>query len=145
MESQLVVSSIIWEDESLFEISIFGSNGQFSGQADCYTNREEIDLLGKLLEKFPRNTKDEFEFKSRSTPDLSYFSIHAFCIDNSGHTMFAVTIAHIESFTNVRNENYKVNFDMKVEPQAICNFGMQLQRLAVNPLGKTKAVLKNAL
>ncbi len=51
MESQLVVSSI-WEDESLFEISIFGSNGQFSGQADCYTNREEIDLLGKLLEKF---------------------------------------------------------------------------------------------
>ena len=92
MESQLVVSSIIWEDESLFEISIFGSNGQFSGQADCYTNREEIDLLEKLLEKFPRNTKDEFEFKSRSTPDLSYFSIHAFCIDNSGHTMFAVTI-----------------------------------------------------
>lgn len=144
MESQLVVSSI-WEDESLFEISIFGSNGQFSGQADCYTNREEIEHLGRLLENFPRTTKDELEFKSRSTPDLSYFSIHAFCTDSSGHTMFAVTIAHIESFTNVRNESYKVNFDMKVEPQAICNFGIQLQRLAVNPLGKTKAVLKNAI
>ena len=144
MESQLVVSSI-WEDESLFEISIFGSNGQFSGQADCYTNREEIEHLGRLLEKFPRTTQDELEFKSRSTPDLSYFSIHAFCTDSSGHTMFAVTIAHIESFTNVRNESYKVNFDMKVEPQAICNFGIQLQRIAVNPLGKTKAVLKNAI
>ena len=64
MESQFVVSSI-WEDESLFEISIFGSNGQFSGQADCYTNREEIDHLGKLLEKFPRNTNGVFQGSCR--------------------------------------------------------------------------------
>lgn len=101
-------------------------------------------MLGKRLEKFRRNIKDEFEFKSRTIPDLSFFSIQGFCTDNSGHTMFAITIAHIGSFTKARSENYKVNFDLKVEPHTVSNFGLELQRFAVTPLGKTKPVLKSA-
>jgi hypothetical protein len=144
MESKLVVSSI-WEDEELFEISIFGSNGSFSGQADCYTTRDKIKQLGNTLESFPCSVNDQFEFTTRETEDLSFFSISGFCIDGAGHTLFAITIAHIESFTNVRNENYKVNFDLKVEPQAINIFGKLLLSVANEPLAKTKAVLKNAI
>ncbi|MBN7818676.1 hypothetical protein [Bowmanella yangjiangensis] len=144
MESQLVLSSI-WEDDSLFEVRISGSNSVFAGRADCYTNREEIEQLGKILEKFPTSVKDEFEFKSRSRPDLSYFSISGLCTDRSGHTLLLITIAHIESFTNSRNESYKVNFDLKVEPQAINLFGKQLQRIAVEPLAESEAVLKSAI
>ena len=141
MESHLAISSI-WEDECLFEIRISGTNGAFAGRADCYTNRNEIEELGKLLEVFPKSVSDSFEFTTRSKADLSYFSVSGFCTDNSGHTLLAITIAHIESFTNVRNENYKVNFDLKVEPQAINSFGKQLRRIAKEPLGKTEAVLK---
>ncbi|WP_412970795.1 hypothetical protein [Glaciecola sp. MF2-115] len=144
MESKIVISSI-WEDEDLFEISIFGSNGSFSGQTDCYTTRDKIKELGKILEKFPISVKDKFKFATRPKEDLSYFSISGLCIDNSGHTLLAITIAHIETFTNTRNENYKVNFDLKVEPLAINTFGKHLMRLATETIAKTEAVLKNAI
>ncbi|GLS83748.1 hypothetical protein [Paraferrimonas haliotis] len=144
MESRIEISSI-WEDECLFEIRINGTNGTFAGQADCYTSRNEIEKLGKILEKFPSSVTDTLEFASRAKPDLSYFSMSGFCTDSCGHTLLAITIAHIVSFTNVRDENYKVNFDLKVEPQSINHFGRQLQRIAEEPIGTTEAVLKSAM
>jgi hypothetical protein len=144
MESKLVISSF-WEDEDLFEIRIYGSNGSFAGEAECYTTRKQITELGRILETFPTSVRDTFEFATRSKPDHSYLSILGMCTDNSGHTLFAITIAHIESFSNTRNENYRVNFDLKIEPQAINTFGLQLQRIASEPLSRTEAVLKNTI
>ncbi|GBL06357.1 hypothetical protein KUL10_37070 [Glaciecola sp. KUL10] len=144
MVNEIVVSSI-WEDEDLFEVCVRGNNGSFSGQADCYTVREEINRLGELLETFPITVKDKFEFSSRAKDDLSFFKIAGMCTDNSGHTLLAITIAHIESFSNARNEDFRVNFDLKVEPQVINNFGKQLRQIAVEDIGKTEAVLRNAI
>ena len=143
MESKLVVSSI-WEDEDLFEIRISGSNGTFAGKADCYTNRNEIEKLGMVMERFPSSVSDTFEFTTSPRPDISYFSVSGFCVDSAGHTLLSITIAHIEMFTNTRNEDYRVNFDLKVEPHAINMFGKQLQRIATEPLAKSEAILRNA-
>jgi hypothetical protein len=143
MESKLVISSI-WEDESLFEVKVFGSNGNFSGEAACYTNRENILELAEILEVFPQKLSDSFDFSTGKSYEISYFSISGFCTDGSGHTILAIEIAHIVSFTNSRTQNYKASFDFRAEPEGINQFGRQLRKVASEQLGKTKAVLNYA-
>ena len=140
MESNLVISSI-WEDDSLFEIEVFGSNGQFAGSADCYTYREHLLTLAEILEVFPRSLSDSFEFSTGENDDLSYISISGLCIDGSGHTLLEIKIAHIVRSSNARTENYIAIFDLRVEPEAINQFGRLVRKVAIEPLGKTKAVL----
>ncbi|MDP2485697.1 hypothetical protein [Pseudoalteromonas marina] len=143
MESNVVISSI-WEDESLFEVKVSGSNGKFTGEATCYTNRENILELAEILEVFPQKLSDSFNFSTGKNDGISYFSISGFRTDGSGHILLAIEIAHIVSFTNARTQNYKASFDLRAEPEGVNQFGRQLRKVACEPLGKTEAVLNNA-
>ena len=143
MESELVVSTI-WEEDSLLELRVKGSSESFAGLVECYSNRKAILELGSVLEKFPKSVSDKFSF-STGEGDYSHFNLSGCCIDGSGHTIVTVKIAHIEHYNHSRRQHDEVLFDLKMEPMAINNFGKALLKVASEPVGKTQAVLRNAI
>ena len=141
MESYLSIESI-WEDDDLFEVRVSASNGDFSGQTNCYTNREEIEKLGLEIEGFPKQIGHEFTFSTSENDDMSFFTLRLRCIDGSGHILGRVKIAHIVTFSNAEKEKYLSEFDIKIEPSAIDTFSKAVKSLSKASLGEVKATLK---
>lgn len=141
MENKIEITSI-WEDESLFEVKVFATNGFFSGTAYCYTTREEMEKLGKLLTGYPKTLTDEISFSTGPHDNFSFFSLALKCIDKSGHIKARVTVAHIVTYGNAPQEKYLSEFDLEIEPAGIDAFSTSLQELAKADLGEIKAILK---
>jgi len=131
----------IWEDEHLFEVQFFASNGKFSGVVDCYTLRSEIEEFAKLITGFPKSLNDEVEFTTGPNDTMSYFSVVFRCIDNKGHVNVRVKVNHIVTYSNLPKENYFSEFDISVDPASIDRFTASLHELSKCELGTVKAVL----
>jgi hypothetical protein len=142
MNKKIEINSI-WEDESLLEIKIFGSNGDFSGTANCYTNREKIIELGEMLNGFPKSLEDKVYFSTGESDTSSYFSLTLKILNGSGHIKARIKIAHIQTFTNTEQENYLSEFDLPLEPAAIDNFSKQLIVLSKSRIGECSATLQS--
>ncbi|RNL64667.1 hypothetical protein [Zhongshania marina] len=140
MEQYLKIKSI-WEDDSLFEVRVTASNGRFSGQADCYTNREHIGSLASLIEGFPTKVGQEVEFTTGESDDLSYFTLALKCIDGSGHITARVKVAHIVTYTNTPQEKDFAEFEFGIEASAIDTFVRNIKRLAKAKIGEINAKL----
>lgn len=140
MNAKLTLESI-WEDSDLFEVKVKASNGTFSGQVTCYTNREMISDLASSLEGFPLNVGQKITFTTGESSKSSFFSLHFNCIDGSGHTVVRVKIAHILTMTNRAQQKYVAEFDLNIEPSAIDTFSRSLSSLAKAQIGQIKAVL----
>ncbi|MDD5332293.1 MAG: hypothetical protein PHS32_00990, partial [Rhodoferax sp.] len=136
--------SSVWEDDGLFEIAICAANGKFCGEARCYTTRQEMTKLSLAIGGFPKSTADEVHFSTYSSDRLSYFSVHFFCVDGSGHVLVRVKVADIVACHNARSDNNLAEFDLAVEPAAIDTFSSELARLAGANIGDVTAVLKGS-
>jgi|APLak6261661892_1056031.scaffolds.fasta_scaffold93545_1 hypothetical protein len=140
MEHYLNIKSI-WEDDDLFEIRVTASNSRFSGQADCYTNREHMGSLASLIDGFPKKMGQEVTFTTGESDDLSYFTISLKCIDHSGHVTARVKIAHIVTYSNAPQEKDIAEFQFGVEALAIDMFVRNIKRLATAQIGEVNATL----
>lgn len=140
MEHYLNIKSI-WEDDDLFEIRVTSSNSRFSGQADCYTNREHIGSLASIIDGFPATMGQEVTFTTGERDDLSYFTISLKCTDRSGHVNARVKIAHIVTYSNAIQEKDIAEFQFGVEASAIDMFVSNIKRLATAQIGEVNATL----
>jgi len=140
MRSKLEIKSI-WEDDDLFEVEVFASNGRFSGTANCYTLRSEIKLFGEMVDGFPKSLKDKVAFSSSDSNTLSYFSVQLRCIDRSGHVNARIKIAHIIHYSNGKQENDVAEFDMSIEPASVDRFSRSLKKLSECEIGAMSATL----
>jgi hypothetical protein len=131
----------VWEDDSLFEVSVRASNGTFSAAARCYTTREEMEAFSSLISGFPKSADDSVAFTTYGNDNFSYFSTDFITTDKLGHAVVRVHIAQIESPSNARKLNNHAEFEFKVEPYAVSQFSASLRSLAKEPLGTTKAQL----
>ncbi len=131
----------IWEDDGLFKIRVTSSNGSFSGQADCYTNREQIGALASAIDGFPTKVGQEVTFTTGEREDLSYFTISLKCVDRSGHVTARVKIAHIVTYSNAPQEKDIAEFQFNVEASAIDIFVSNIKRLATSQIGEVNATL----
>ena len=141
MEAHISIESI-WEDEDLFEVRVNASNGLFSGQADCYTNRDEIAKLAESVEGFPVRIGQEVTFTTGESDSSSFVSLGFKCVDGSGHVVVRVKVAHIATYTNSDQEKYVSEFDIKVEASAIDAFVKAVKLLSKESLGEVKAILQ---
>ena len=133
--------SSVWEDEDLFEISIYASNSKFCGEARCYTTREEIRKLSEVIECFPRSPTSDIHFSTYSSDNFSYFSLHFLCIDGSGHIIVRVKVADILVSYNAYPVKNFAEFDIAVEPASIDIFSRGLSILSSAVIGDVTAVL----
>lgn len=140
MKRKIEITSI-WEDPDLFEIQIIGSNGKFSGETNCYTQREEFAKLGKLLDEFELKVGNEVKYSTFHSSEFSYFTIIVRCIDITGLINVRTIIAHNLSISNAPNENYKVEFDFDIDPASLDRFAKEIQNVANSDLGKISAIL----
>ncbi|HEY6093449.1 MAG TPA: hypothetical protein VIU93_00715 [Gallionellaceae bacterium] len=141
MKSVLEIKSI-WEDADLFEVRVFASNGRFSGTADCYTQRDEMANLAKLIEGFPRTLDQKVNFTTGESDTFSYFSINLSCVDGSGHVRARIKVANNVTYSNAPAECDLAEFDMNLEPVAIDNFSATLKILAAAELKQARAILE---
>lgn len=132
----------IWEDESLFEVRVRASNGSFSGSADCYTNRDQIESLAMLIEGFPKSPEHEVHFTTGESESFSFLSIALKAQDRLGHLVARIKIAHIETHSNVPSESSVSEFDIRVEPAAIDAFVLSLRHLSRDGVGQVTAELR---
>jgi hypothetical protein len=139
MNKEIKITSI-WEDINLLKVNIQGSNGLFSGNADCYTQRREINELGLLCEQFKLSLGNTVSFSTQITEGLSYFSFIIKCIDKTGLINVRTKIEHI-----MTNENYLVEFDFDVDPISLEDFGKSLRRLSKAEIGMFTAELQGKI
>jgi len=141
MKGFLKIESI-WEDDSLLEIKVVASNGKFSGEAECYTNRTTIAELGNSLIDFPNSLETIVEFTTGERDDLSFFSLKFYCGDGSGHIYMKVKICHNEGYSNKKGEQFSSVFEIPVEPSQIDKFVKSLNRIAIEELGSVSAEIR---
>ena len=140
MKPYLRVESI-WEDGSTFEVRVSASNGAFSGVANCYSEREEMEEFARLMEGFPQCPGQELSLTTGESGNLSYFTLMLRSLGGSGHVIARIKISHIAMFSNAEKEHDSAEFDFKVEPAAIDDFSRSLRALAKSDLGEVKAEL----
>ena len=140
MKPKLEIASI-WEDDDLFEVRITASNLYFSGTAECYTTREEIQSLATSLKDFPLENSQVVSFSTGENINNSFFNLQFKTTNASGHTAVRVKIMHIYS-SNLPKEISSSEFDLPVEPAAIDRFASSLNLLAIKPVGEIVAFIK---
>ncbi len=140
MKRKIEITSI-WEDSDLFEIRIIGSNDKFSGEANCYTQREEFERFGKLLENFELKIGKEIKYSTFENEEFSFFTIIVRCIKITGLLNVRIVIAHNITISNAPNENYKVEFDFEIDPASLDRFAKEIQNVAKSELGNSSAKL----
>jgi hypothetical protein len=143
MISRFELSSI-WEDESLLEIRVHASNAQFSGTANCYTNRIEIEKIADLLNGYPESLDHKVIYSSGPSDNHSYFTCEFMPTHQSGHFKVNIKIVHIETFTHSYQEKGVVELEFNIEPAAVDAFVSSLKTLAKSGVGEAKAVLNGA-
>jgi len=144
MESKVEIVSI-WEDDDLFEVKVFASNGLFAGTADCYTHRSEMERLGNIFQGFPKSVDQVVDFTTYYSDALSYFSINLKCMDRAGHVNARIKVAHIVTYSDRSQQKYISEFDLGIEPAAIDQFADEIRMLSRSGIGKVKAVLKGKI
>lgn len=146
MKKAIQIKSLA-EDDSLLQVSISATNGQFSGQAVCYTTRSTLAELRNQLAGFPRSIDAVVEFTTGEGKNLSFFSLKFFCVDNAGHVVVNVKICHNKVYTTMpaNNEHFMTTFDIPVEAWAIDEFVKTLNRVAEGDVGAVTAELKGKL
>ena len=140
--THLIEIASVWEDSSLFEVRVRASNGQFSGEALCYTTREEVGAWGDKLLGFPRATNDKLNFGTYGNDTHSFFTLAFGCTDGSGHVNARVLISEIEMLPDSSTNVQSAELDLEVEPAAIDIFARGLQALSKSKLGEVRANLK---
>ncbi len=140
MNKSIAIKSI-WEDSDLFEIKIKAFNGMFSGQADCYTTREEMEKLAKDLQGFPKSINDEYEFSTGPNENFSTFSLKFACINKSGHIVVEIRISEKIIYSNIPNVDNFAKFRMPIEAAGIDVFSGQIEYLSKSEIGKVVAEL----
>lgn len=131
----------VWEDEDIFEVRVMSSNQKFSGEADCYTTRNDMKSLASLLTGFPKNISDQVSFTTVEGDDLSYFGVTFKCVNGLGHIKARVKIVHI--FERSFDERIKEvsEFEFGVEASAIDLFAKSVFKLANEKVGDVNAQL----
>ena len=131
----------VWEDETLFEVSIRANNRKFCGEARCYTTRGEIKSLCNRIGGFPKSAADEVHFSTQYGNSSSYFNLSFVCTDSSAHVVARVKIAEIVAYSNTRPVNDLAEFEIAVEPAAIDTFSRELENLSSANIGVVTAKL----
>ena len=138
MSNKLEIISV-WEDDDLFEVKVFASNGEFSGGAKCYAQRKELMELALALEGFPKSIGQQVNYIEESE-NFSFFTL-VFSCSSSWKVNVRIKIAHIVTYTNAPKVHNVVEFDMAIEPAAIDTFVSSLKVLAGAEIGAAKALL----
>ncbi len=97
--------------------------------------------LAEAIAGFPKSAADEVRFSTYSSDRFSYFSLHFFCIDGSGHSVVRVKIADVSTYANVRPVTNVAEFDLRVEAAAIDVFSPALSNVSMAGVGAVTAVL----
>ena len=144
MESKLEIKSI-WEDDHLFEIQVFASNGLFSGMANCYTLRKEMKKLSDFLKGFVFTNGEELDFSTGQNDTHSYFNLNIKQVDNVGHLVARIRIAHICTYSNAAQERNYCELEIPVVAASIDSFARALSKLSESELGKVTAILESPI
>ncbi|RYY74193.1 MAG: hypothetical protein EOO52_15125 [Gammaproteobacteria bacterium] len=141
MERKIEIESV-WEDDDLFEVKVFASNGSFSGLACCYTQREAILEFANSLSGFPKEQTQTVNFSTGENENFSYFSFSCKCTGKSWNIVARIKVAHIVVDSALPKKEYFSEFDLSIEPSAIDSFVSSLKSLAASEIGSVKAILK---
>ena len=131
----------IWEDEPLFEVKVSGSNGTFSGEANCYTLRSEISKFAESISGYPASLDHTVNFSSGPSDTHSYFECSFSPTHLTAHFKVRVKIVHIVVYTNRPREHAITEFDFNIEAAAVDRFTNSLRAVAGGVLGEAEAIL----
>ncbi len=80
--------TIVYLDDLVMELQVFGSNGRFSGEAETYGGHEKLKELARTIAGFPTRPQDERKFEF-GTFDPEYAGggvrLRFYCTDSWGH------------------------------------------------------------
>lgn len=125
-----------YEEPYHTHITIFASNGAFSGETDLYCGVDDLMEIGQALARFPTKVPDEYEFVYGSANPADRFwrflRIRARTVDLSGHCAL-----HFEFDLNQDEPNEgRSAFSLPVEPWALEALGRLFQELHGDPSGE---------
>ena len=129
MDAGIRVVRTPYEEPYHAHITIFASNGSFSGETDLYCGVDDLMEIGQALARFPTKVPDEYEFiyGSANPADRFYrfLRVRARTVDLSGHCAL-----HFEFDLNQEEPNEgRASFSLVVEPWALEALGRQFQEL----------------
>jgi len=135
---------IIWEDEHMIKVKVFACNDLFSGSADCYTSRTDIEDFAQTVSGYPKTIDDQVSFGTGdSEPDakMSNFLCTFKPTHRTGHYMANINIYHVITYSGSHKESSSVDLEFGIEPASIDIFVTSLNTLSLKPRGEFKAVL----
>ena len=136
VESRIRVVRTPYEEPDSTYITIFASNGLFSGETDLYCAVDDLMEIGQALARFPTKVPDEYQFiyGSANPADRFYrfLLIRARTVNLAGHCAL-----HFEFDLNQDEPNEgRASFSLPVEPWALEELGRQFQELHGDPSGR---------
>lgn len=129
---------VVWKDEHMLELEVTVTNNGYGGVAQGYDTREQLEILAKQLEGFPKDDQPIF-YKIGKSIQQGHLSI-SFCpISLSGLVGVKVYLER-EGRTDCQNSN--VSTELLVEPNSIDIFQKYLTTLATNQQGIAKLIAR---
>jgi hypothetical protein len=127
----------LWHDIDVVEVSIFASNGKFSGAAQGYIDHDALRNAASILEGFPASSTDTRELRlGNMDPQFAGggASLRLFCSGRSGHSVIEVRVVDAEqTVTNLwTRPAQSAHFFADVEAAAIDDFVAGLRAFDVD-------------
>jgi hypothetical protein len=124
--------SVVWFDDDVVELSIWASNGHFSGTVGLYDGHDVFARICDTVRGFPTSSQDRRELEI-GVFDPRYAGggarLRFRCVDSAGHAVVEVSLRTDPHRTGGRSETDE--FSMHIEPAAIDRFVGLLENTSV--------------
>jgi hypothetical protein len=120
--------SVVWQDESLVEISIAAVGERATCTAEIYTDYDALRNVAALLVGFPISDTDTRAF-AHGSKGVGHCECRLTRYDRSGHTVMSVEIEAPHVRKNVYEFTTKVLLEIEFEAACLDEFRVQLTQL----------------
>jgi hypothetical protein len=123
-----------WSDDDIIEVTVYASNGAFSGTADIYVAHGQLSAMATELAGFPLHANDKRAFTLGTfDPKCAGGGVSMVfrCTDRSGHACADIVMESAD-------QTQSVTLSVPVVPHAVDRF---VRGLAMIELDRGRAVL----
>jgi hypothetical protein len=122
---------VVWFDDDIVELEVRASNGDFSGCAQLYADRDAPNSAATTLSGFPTSSSDDRKltlgtFDSKVAGGGARFNFR--CLDGAGHPVVNVELRADPHESGEQSASFLI----RCEPSALDSFVHQLKSMSLN-------------
>jgi hypothetical protein len=105
-----------WHDDHILQVSLYASNGRFSGAALPYLGHGELTALAEALRHFPEKAPVECELGQKN---LEWARLTFFAVGSARHGAVRAEIYSQEASVRAKHAVQKTDLQLELDPAQI--------------------------